>query len=222
MKKDENNTLAARTKLAMSEAQVTQKALAEKIGVKQQTIQKICSGIIKRSKYLHEIAQELDVNVHWLLNGTSSKKEQGRVVKPSNTLFVPLLEAREILQWDKLKEDENFCQTKTLLPVLPTLNPDSFGFKVLGDSMSSQHKHSIPDEAIVIVDPAGEVKHDNFVLVYLHELNDVVVRQISIEGTRKYLKVLNEKYPDPILPLQAKDKVLGVICLTFQMLIPIN
>ncbi len=59
-------TLAQRLKVAMAAKNMTQSALAEKVGVSQAAIQKIASGNAKTSTKIVEIARALDVRPEWL------------------------------------------------------------------------------------------------------------------------------------------------------------
>lgn len=62
------NTLAERLKLARNQANLTQAALGKKIGVSQNTIQKVEKG--GETKYINQLAKALDVNAEWLQFGT--------------------------------------------------------------------------------------------------------------------------------------------------------
>lgn len=62
------STLAERLKLARTQAKLTQTELGEKIGVSQNTIQKVEKG--GETKYINQLARALDVNAEWLQFGT--------------------------------------------------------------------------------------------------------------------------------------------------------
>ncbi len=62
-------TLAQRLKIAMDAEGLTQKALAERIGVSQAAIQKLTSGKAAGSTRLVEISKALQVNPEWLSVG---------------------------------------------------------------------------------------------------------------------------------------------------------
>jgi len=65
-------TISERIKQRRSELSMTQIELAEKTGVKQQSIQQIEAGVTKRPRYLLELAQALNCNPHWLMYGESN------------------------------------------------------------------------------------------------------------------------------------------------------
>lgn len=63
------NTLGKRLKHAREVAGLSQQALAEQVGIRQQTIQKIEAGIRKRTTRILEIAAAVKVDATWLLTG---------------------------------------------------------------------------------------------------------------------------------------------------------
>ncbi|EPZ5206717.1 helix-turn-helix domain-containing protein [Citrobacter freundii] len=67
-------TIKDRLKKKRIELDMTQAQLAEKAGVKQQTIQLIEAGETKRPRYLVELANALGCDPSWLLYGKKSTK----------------------------------------------------------------------------------------------------------------------------------------------------
>lgn len=67
-------TLSERLKKKRLELNMTQAELAQKVGVKQQSIQLIEAGETKRPRFLFEIAKALDCDPSWLQYGDSDGK----------------------------------------------------------------------------------------------------------------------------------------------------
>ncbi|CNC99586.1 MULTISPECIES: helix-turn-helix domain-containing protein [Yersinia] len=67
-------TISERLKQKRSELNLTQAELAEKAGIKQQSIQQIESGATKRPRFLFEIASALQCEPSWLLYGPPTTK----------------------------------------------------------------------------------------------------------------------------------------------------
>ncbi|HHU4981472.1 TPA: helix-turn-helix domain-containing protein [Yersinia enterocolitica] len=67
-------TISERLKQRRSELNLTQAELAEKAGIKQQSIQQIESGATKRPRFLFEIASALQCEPSWLLYGNQTTK----------------------------------------------------------------------------------------------------------------------------------------------------
>lgn len=53
---------------------LTQQKLAKKVGVKQQSIQQLEDGLVKRPRYLLELSKALECDANWLLTGEEPKK----------------------------------------------------------------------------------------------------------------------------------------------------
>lgn len=67
-------TISERLKQKRSELNMTQAKLAEKAGIRQQSIQQIESGATKRPRFLFEIAVALNCEPSWLLYGKLGSK----------------------------------------------------------------------------------------------------------------------------------------------------
>lgn len=67
-------TLSERLKKKRVSLKMTQTELANKAGVKQQSIQLIEAGVTKRPRFLFEIATALNCDPVWLQYGTKSGK----------------------------------------------------------------------------------------------------------------------------------------------------
>lgn len=61
--------LTERVKARRVELNLTQSKLASMVGLKQQSIQQIESGIVKRPRFIIEIAKALKCDPDWLING---------------------------------------------------------------------------------------------------------------------------------------------------------
>ena len=81
---------------------------------------------------------------------------------------------------------------------------EPFALRVLGDSMSPEFKES----CIIIIDPAGVIKHGSYVLAQLDN-GEYIFRQLIIEQGRYFLKPLNAAYET--IEIASKDAIHGVI-----------
>ncbi len=64
--------LSERVKNRRVELNLTQSELAEMVGLKQQSIQQIESGLIKRPRFIVEIAKVLKCDPSWLISGSEN------------------------------------------------------------------------------------------------------------------------------------------------------
>lgn len=68
------DSISERIKKKRAELNLTQVELAEKTGIKQQSLQQIEAGVTKRTRFLFEIAKALGCDPHWLMYSDSSDK----------------------------------------------------------------------------------------------------------------------------------------------------
>ncbi len=63
------DNISQRLKQRRAEMKLSQAQLAEKAGIKQQSLQAIEAGKTKRPRYLFELAAALQCDAHWLIYG---------------------------------------------------------------------------------------------------------------------------------------------------------
>jgi len=68
------DSFSQRLKQKRLELNLTQSQLAEKAGMRQQSIQSIESGETKRSRFLFELAAALQCDANWLMHGSKTNK----------------------------------------------------------------------------------------------------------------------------------------------------
>lgn len=67
-------TISDRIKTKRLALNLSQVELAEKTGIKQQSLQQIEAGTTKRPRYLLELAKALNCDPHWLMYGDDNTK----------------------------------------------------------------------------------------------------------------------------------------------------
>ena len=81
---------------------------------------------------------------------------------------------------------------------------EPFALRVMGDSMEPEFK----DGTVIIIDPAGVVKHGSYVIAAQGE--EYIFRQLVFEDGQMLLRALNDTYP--ILSLTGgTDDIKGVV-----------
>lgn len=102
------DTLADRIKAARKHAQLTQRSLAEKVGVEQPVISQLETGKNLRSVHLTKIAQVCQVSPIWLAEGAGPMVQEGtQPTNPATQHEIELL--GELSAWDEgdpLDEDD--------------------------------------------------------------------------------------------------------------------
>ena len=79
------DTTSERLEHVLKTAGMTQVELAQRLGVSQQAISRVCTGFTKNSKLIVPICQELGANPTWVLSGEGNAFQKGELKKqPSN------------------------------------------------------------------------------------------------------------------------------------------
>ena len=96
-------TLEERLYYVMKEAGVNQSELAVRVGIRQQTISRMLTGVTKNSRYFLPICNELSVSPKWLMEGIGDVYT--RDLKTDAVIRrVPLLTLKQAINWPKNKE----------------------------------------------------------------------------------------------------------------------
>lgn len=196
------DTYADRLKAALKDSGKTQTQLADAVGVKQQTIQYLCSrgkGSTKNQK----IADYLGVSARWLETGEGSQ----HVGTESNVTYLSQVEHMvPLVSWVRAGE---FCEAhdpfqsgdaEEWIPKPPGAGKNTYSLRIKGDSMTSPYptQRSYPEGMIIIVDPSKEVLPGMRGIFKLPDSNEVTFKELVSDAGKLYLKPLNPVY-DKIL-----------------------
>jgi transcriptional regulator with XRE-family HTH domain len=189
-------------KLNISEA-----ALGRAINVPRATINRLVSGKTPdpRASTLLAIAKYFDVTVDQLLGNAP--------MPDSLSKSRDLASKVTLIPWEELKHLPNINDEGQKVSFISTDLSDAtekFAVRLSGDSMSPL----FPEDTILIVDTIKNSKNRDYILVYISESNDIMLRQLIIEGTYKILQPLNNIFPS--INLQANDRIIGVVIQTRQ------
>jgi transcriptional regulator with XRE-family HTH domain len=95
---------------------------------------------------------------------------------------------------------ENYYQTIDAYP------PDHYVIQMMGDAMVTSDPHiSIPEGAFLIISPQDKVNIGDYVLI--RDNNNVIIRKLSLDGTKKVLKAYNTNYR--VIELTPFMKIIG-------------
>lgn len=201
-------TLADRVKYAREKLGLAQNKIAKKVGLTQQSYNKIEKGIILRPRNLEKIAEVLKQTSKWLMFGEDDSIP---------IIFIPIIE------WTEVKCKMNLLENKEMLPMLAkTGSKKSYALKIKYDSMISQEgKKSFQINDYIYVDPLQEPIHNDYVVAIYKNIplykddaakehdGEPFFRQYFIEGDKKYLKPLNSNYTS--LELTESIVICGVV-----------
>lgn len=197
-------TYAERLEYALKLANTSQAELARQAGIKQQSIQYLCSSPKARgSKYTTVFAKVLDVNAEWLATGKGAIRHEPSNVSPGPAIrgMVPLISWVSAGRWRE--PDISLESPLEWLPVTFT-TPNVFALRIEGDSMEPDY----PPGHIIFVDPDAKPEAMDLV-VALNGSDEATFKRLTKENGVWYLTPLNERYP--IQKLDSFCRIIGVV-----------
>jgi len=153
-------TLAKRLIEAREKSGLTQAQLAEKVGIKQQSIYQIEDGQTKKPRHIEKIAEVLNVSSSWLLFGEPGGAE---IINKNK---VP------VYSWDGIFNEKKI--TDFIDPVI--LSSNNFALKVEDDSMRNFYEHTptFPAGTIIIINNKTEAKPGKYVIARQKDNPDAI------------------------------------------------
>lgn len=194
----------------LSKAGISEAELGRIIKVPRATINRIASGRTPdpRASTIGAIAAYFHVTVDQLLGKQPLFHHAKSVVSTGSYNSIPIIEWNNLNKWERMlqniKPDNHFDWILTD----PNIATGKFALRVKGDAMWPQFQ----ENTILIIDPTHEEKNRDFVIIYLKKNNEILFRQLVIEGKYKFVKAINDIFP--AIQLQESDKIIGVVIQT--------
>ncbi|WP_197090467.1 helix-turn-helix domain-containing protein [Cupriavidus basilensis] len=163
---------------------------------------------------LMRLGKIFGISVENLLNSISVAEDtDSRINFAINTsLGLPLIPITEAARWRETMAGKSEDATLERIPCPFPHSPSAFITTVPGQSMfDPSGSKSYSEGDFIAVDPARPIANGCMVLVHKKSTDEVIFRQILIEGTRKMIQPLNKRWPDQIDTLGDEDIVIGVI-----------
>jgi SOS-response transcriptional repressor LexA len=209
------STLAIRLKKARRVRNVTQQELANRIGVKQQAIQRIEAGKVRSSTYIVTIALALQVSPIWLAGGQELEPillDHNMHTDPSQAIFPSL----PLFSWNEISNDIKPLYKKgdirPQVPAFMSVSNKAFALQLQlpDDAMVSMTdpKASFQRDAMVFIDPSRTPKDGSFILVKTSEL--ILRKYVTANDSGAYLAALNNKY-ESVLWDPNRHTIIGVL-----------
>lgn len=197
-------TLAERIKAARQHAQLTQKALASKVGVEQPVISQLETGKNHQSAHLPKIAHVCGVNAIWLSDGIGRMEAGGTGAVPDSNLIevqqpnlmfrYPVINWVQAGEWAEAVEPfpPGFADTYEMSDY--DSKGHAFWLQVRGDSMTAPTGLSIPEGMLVLIDTEAYVEPGKLVVAKLRSKNEATFKKLVEEDGTRYLRPLNPDY----------------------------
>lgn len=175
-------------------------------------------GGVSKSKEA-AVAAFLHESIEWLKTGQGAKRpaapaESGAPthtntpnVSPGPDIKgrVPLISWTSAGNWTGVIDNLAPGDAEQWVPTTVNVGPHAFALRIRGDSMEP----TIPDGAIVIVDPDTQYRHRSVVIVRHNSDSEANCKRLVYEGDRPHLQPDNTRYP---IAVMREDAVIcGVV-----------
>ena len=216
-------TLSERIQMARKQAKLTQKELADRVGISQTAVHKLECGRSRSSRRTVSIALTCGVDPIWLDTGRGEmpligavpgmdQDEFAKAAEEGEVYRTPIFARLPLISWD---EANKYCEedietfhpreVESWIPVAPRSSDRTFAIRVPDDSMEPEFNEG----DIIIVDPTLPGKHNQFLVARMEGDTTSTFKQLIIVGNRQYLKPLNSRYP--LIDVQGNLQVCGVV-----------
>jgi len=121
---------------------------------------------------------------------------------------VPLISEVQAGNWTDVIDNFAPGDAEDWIPTTASIGPHAFALRVQGDSMTAPSGKSIPEGAIVIVDPDVAPENGSIVVAKLVDSDRATLKKLVIDGPNRYLRALNPDYA--VIPINGNCQIVGV------------
>ncbi|EJG0810304.1 helix-turn-helix domain-containing protein [Cronobacter dublinensis] len=180
---------------------ITQDALAKKLGVSRVSVTKWENGTTKPDgENLHQLALSLSTTPEWLLYGQGDNKGDDTKVVPfiKAPTVVPIISAVQAGHWTETYACSRLTDVISWTQTTAAVSEEVFALVVRGESMTNPHGlPSIPEGSIVIVEPRyGQLDdlYGKIVVAILDGSAEATVKKLVWDSPYSYLMPLNPAF----------------------------
>lgn len=210
MKKNKFKTLSDRLLHALEITETRKADLARAIDVQPQTIQHLCHGNVKSSRFTFELATALGLNTTWLATGEG---QPFITDEPKNAFFddykiIPVLESEQLIS---LALKNTFNETITSeWAALKTKESNIFCATMHDSSMNP----SIPKGAkLFFKKPLKKDALGGIIIAYLPSFDSILIREYQLKNNSVFLSPNNKTlFREIELPMDAVIFGLAIEC----------
>lgn len=203
----------------MKDLRVTQEDLKKPLGVSTRgAVGHYLSG--RRDPSMDQmmaLASYLRCDLGWLMEGSKGSKreyKQGQApasevrepaMIPESLTHVPLISWVTAGSWAEACDPYEPGDAEEMIAVTRKVGSRAFALKITGDSMEPR----FPAGGIIVVDPEVRAENGSYVVARLDDTNEVTFKQLVIDGGKRFLKPLNNRYP--IIEVNGNATEVGVV-----------
>ena len=200
-------SLAERLTLAMSIKGITESTLGKSVGVSQTTIWKLKNGKTSSNRKIYEIANYLNVNLNWLVNGKGGMDNNSKENKID--YIGKVKEESIIIKGEALmKTDGAFQINEDFNGRLKfhSDDPNAFALKIKGDSMFPR----INSGEFVVIEPNIIPSSGDEVLVRTKDGSNMIKKlEFHRDCTYRFTSI-NQNHPPITLDEDMVEKIMFV------------
>lgn len=202
---DINNVLA----FLIKKAHISEAELAREINIPRATINRLVSGRTPdpRASTLNAIAAYFNISVDQLIGKKPLLDNSQDIISTTNSL-IPIIELEEALEWENIISKITPSNHSDFIVIDHSTCQGKFAIRVKGESMWPQFQIN----TVLIISTDKITKNRDFVIAFIKESNEVVFRQMMIDGNYKFLKAINSLFPT--ITFETEDKLIGTVIQT--------
>ena len=190
------------------ELKLTQLEVATAVGVSKASVSLWEKGdTFPKGENLYSLSKALKCDSGWLLYGKKSPQSESNLTHPFNKLQGQY----PVLDW---VQAGNFTAINALHPSEAEHYPcpvkcsnQTFLLKVRGQSMAG----TFNEGELIFIDPEVDAINGKYVVAMLDDENEATLKQLIIEGGKRYLQATNPDWPNKILPINGNCTIVGVV-----------
>jgi len=188
----------------------SQAALGRKAGVSQSTISRMERGEVdSQSDNVRRVAEALGIAPSRLLDPTA-EGDHGSLAaaipgRAEGLRAVPVISLVQAGAFGETVDPYQPGDGSAWLICPAHCGPGTFALKVNGESMEPRYHNG----DIIFVDPDISAAQGSDVIVRLENSNEATFKQLVVEGSRRYLKPLNPRFP--VIEITTEARVVGVV-----------
>lgn len=167
---------------------------------------KLEKGMAKPYGWMDEIHQSPDSGSRAEKNRFQDELKRGGTATGIHSRH-PLITWALAGQWEQLAEDFDPNNAEVWLPCPIPCSPHTFVLRVQGESMVPRFGSG----DLIFVDPQVTPETGRFVVVQLAAGEEPILRQLGVEGGRRYLKAQNPAWPNLIQAANSDTKICGIV-----------
>lgn len=185
----------------MKSKDINIQALAKKAGIAVGTVQKLLTDPLCNPTILsiEAICNVLEVSIGELVG-----QEERMSTLNGSRVF--------LFDWNELPVTlSNIHQIagskRETIKTLSSAGKNAFALKIRDNSMLPL----FPENAILIFDPDRTPKDNSYVLVQMHNYQNIMFKQLLVDEPFKFLASINPLFKDNVIKMESHDKIIAVL-----------